>query len=28
MAVAGAAPEAREAFLDDLVVKLEVQRPG
>jgi Domain of unknown function (DUF6457) len=27
MAVAGAAPEAREAFLDDLVVKLEVQRP-
>jgi len=26
MAVAGAAPEAREAFLDDLVVKLEVQR--
>jgi Domain of unknown function (DUF6457) len=28
MVVAGAAPEAREAFLDDLVVKLEVQRPG
>jgi Domain of unknown function (DUF6457) len=28
MAVAGAAPEAREAFLDDLVVKLEVQRPA
>jgi hypothetical protein len=28
MAVAGAAPEAREAFIDDLVVKLEVQRPG
>jgi hypothetical protein len=28
MAGAGAAPEAREAFLDDLVVKLEVQRPG
>jgi hypothetical protein len=27
MAVAGAAPAAREAFLDDLVVKLEVQRP-
>jgi Domain of unknown function (DUF6457) len=27
MAVAGAAPDAREAFLDDLVVKLEVQRP-
>jgi uncharacterized protein DUF6457 len=27
MAVAGAAPEAREAFIDDLVVKLEVQRP-
>jgi hypothetical protein len=27
MVVAGAAPEAREAFLDDLVVKLEVQRP-
>jgi hypothetical protein len=26
MAVAGAAPEAREAFIDDLVVKLEVQR--
>jgi hypothetical protein len=26
MAVAGAAPEAREAFLDDLVVKLEVAR--
>ncbi|HYT25981.1 MAG TPA: DUF6457 domain-containing protein [Actinomycetota bacterium] len=26
LAVAGAAPEAREAFLDDLVVKLEVQR--
>jgi len=26
MAVAGAAPEAREAFLDDLVIKLEVQR--
>jgi hypothetical protein len=26
MVVAGAAPEAREAFLDDLVVKLEVQR--
>jgi hypothetical protein len=24
--VAGAAPEAREAFLDDLVVKLEVAR--
>ena len=28
MAVAGAAPEAREAFLDDLVVKLEVRRPS
>jgi Domain of unknown function (DUF6457) len=28
MVVAGAAPEAREAFLDDLVIKLEVQRPG
>jgi hypothetical protein len=27
MVVAGAAPEAREAFLDDLVVKLEVARP-
>jgi Domain of unknown function (DUF6457) len=26
LAVAGAAPEAREAFIDDLVVKLEVQR--
>ncbi len=26
MAVAGAAPEAREAFIDDLVVKLEAQR--
>jgi hypothetical protein len=26
MAVAGAAPEAREAFIDDMVVKLEVQR--
>ncbi|HZD37132.1 MAG TPA: DUF6457 domain-containing protein [Actinomycetes bacterium] len=26
MAVAGAAPEAREAFMDDLVVKLEAQR--
>jgi Domain of unknown function (DUF6457) len=26
MAVAGAAPEAREAFIDDLVIKLEVQR--
>jgi len=26
MALAGAAPEAREAFLDDLVVKLELQR--
>jgi hypothetical protein len=26
IAVAGAAPEAREAFIDDLVVKLEVQR--
>jgi Domain of unknown function (DUF6457) len=26
MVVAGAAPEARESFLDDLVVKLEVQR--
>jgi hypothetical protein len=26
MAVAGAAPEAREAFVDDLVVKLEVRR--
>ncbi len=26
MAVAGAAPEAREAFLDDLIVKLDVQR--
>ncbi|HYY80790.1 MAG TPA: DUF6457 domain-containing protein [Actinomycetes bacterium] len=25
LAVAGAAPEGREAFLDDLVVKLEVQ---
>ncbi len=26
MAVAGAAPDAREAFVDDLVVKLEAQR--
>jgi hypothetical protein len=26
MAVAGAAPEARTAFIDDLVVKLEAQR--
>lgn len=26
MAVAGAAPEAREKFIDDLVVKLETQR--
>ena len=26
MAVAGAAPEARESFVDDLVVKLEAQR--
>jgi hypothetical protein len=26
MAVAGAAPEAREAFMDDLVIKLEAQR--
>ncbi|HZD02015.1 MAG TPA: DUF6457 domain-containing protein [Actinomycetes bacterium] len=26
MAVAGAAPEARAAFIDDLVVKLEAQR--
>jgi Domain of unknown function (DUF6457) len=26
MAVAGAASEAREAFVDDLVVKLEAQR--
>jgi Domain of unknown function (DUF6457) len=26
MAVAGAAPEAREAFMDDLVIKLETQR--
>ena len=26
MAVAGAAPEARAAFMDDLVVKLEAQR--
>lgn len=26
MAVAGAAPEAREAFVDDLVSKLEAQR--
>ncbi len=26
MAVAGAAPDAREAFIDDLVVKLEAQR--
>ncbi len=26
MAVAGAAPEARSAFIDDLVVKLETQR--
>jgi hypothetical protein len=26
MAVAGAAPEAREAFIDDLVIKLELQR--
>jgi len=26
MAVAGAAPEARETFMDDLVVKLETQR--
>ena len=26
MAVAGAAPQAREEFLDDLVVKLEVER--
>ena len=26
MAVAGAAPEAREAFMDDLVSKLEAQR--
>jgi hypothetical protein len=26
MAVAGAAPDAREAFIDDMVVKLEVQR--
>jgi Domain of unknown function (DUF6457) len=25
--VAGEAPKTREAFLDDLVVKLEVQRP-
>jgi hypothetical protein len=26
MAVAGAAPEARAAFIDDLVIKLEAQR--
>jgi hypothetical protein len=26
MAVAGAAPEARAAFIDDLVIKLETQR--
>jgi hypothetical protein len=26
MAVAGAAPEARAAFVDDLVIKLETQR--
>jgi Domain of unknown function (DUF6457) len=26
MAVAGAAPEARSAFIDDLVIKLETQR--
>ena len=28
LVLAGAAPEAREAFLDDLVVKLEVARSG
>jgi hypothetical protein len=28
LVLAGAAPETREAFLDDLVVKLEVARPG
>ena len=26
LALAGASPEAREAFIDDLVVKLDVQR--